>query len=207
MFLLKGIVIGMFVSFPIGPLGLLSIQRTINKGWKIGFISAVGAAASDLIYSSLAILGISFIDNFVNKHRCVISGLTGILFVIVGISILSSGAGKIKNKEDKEGEGIHPFFVHFFMGLSNPMTFLIFYVIFTKIGIYVEGGTFLQHIIFVILIFVGSSIQWLITTNLIEESKKKYKFECFIFIDKIIGIVIILFGVFSIIKGTTRFYL
>lgn len=195
----------MFVSFPIGPLGLLSIQRTINKGWRIGFISAVGAAVSDLIYSSLAILGVSFIDNFVSKYRCAISGLTGILFVIVGVNILSSAVRKIKIKEDTEGERIHPFFIHFFMGLSNPMTFLIFYAIFTKIGVYVEGGTLLQHIIFVILIFVGSSIQWLITANLIEQSKKKYKFECFIFIDKIIGIVIILFGIFSIIKGIVTY--
>ncbi len=205
MLLLKGIIIGMFVSLLIGPLGLLSIQRTINKGWKIGFFSAVGAVASDLVYSSLAILGISFIDGFVYKHRYIINGLTGILFLVVGINILSSGVEKKTVKECTEDDRIHPFFVHFFVGLSNPMTFLVFFSIFTKIGIYGYEATLLQHIMFVISIFVGSSIQWLITTNLIERSKKNYKFENFIFIDKIIGTGIILFGVFSIIKGITKF--
>ena len=205
MLLLKGVTIGMLVSLPIGPLGLLSIQRSINKGWKIGFLSAIGAVTSDLAYSSLAILGISFIDDFVNKHMYIISGLTGILFLIVGINILSSGVEKRKVKEEVEGERIHPFFVHFFMGLSNPMTFLIFFSIFTRIGIYVDEYTLQQHIIFVLSIFAGSVFQWLITTNLIDGSKRNYKFESFIFIDKIIGIVIILFGIFSIVKGIIRF--
>ena len=205
MLLLKGIIIGVFVALLIGPLGLLSIQRTINKGWKIGFFSAVGAVTSDLVYSSLAILGISFIDDFVNKHRCIINGLTGILFLVVGINILSSGVEKRKAKEDIEGERIHPFFVHFLVGLSNPMTFLIFFSIFTKIGIYVGEETLKQHIIFVVSIFAGSSIQWFITTNLIDRSKKNCKFESFIFMDKIIGTIIILFGTFSIIKGIMRF--
>lgn len=205
MFLLKGIIIGILVSLPIGPLGLLSIQRVINKGWKIGFLSAIGAIASDLIYSSLAVLGVSFIDEFVNKHRCLISGLVGILFLIVGINILSSGVEKRKMKADIEEERIHPFFVHFFMGLSNPMTFLIFFAIFTKIGIYVDEKTWLYHVFFVISIFAGSAIQWLITANLIEKSKKIYKYESFIFIDKIIGTVIILFGMCGILKGIIRF--
>ena len=205
MFLLKGIIIGILVSLPIGPLGLLSIQRVINKGWKIGFLSAIGAIASDLIYSSLAVLGVSFIDEFVNKHRCLISGLVGILFLIVGINILSSGVQKREMKEDIEGERIHPFFIHFLMGLSNPMTFLVFFAIFTKIGIYGDERTLLYHLIFVISIFTGSAIQWLVTSNLIEKSKNKYKFESFIFIDKIIGTVIILFGIVSILKGIARF--
>jgi threonine/homoserine/homoserine lactone efflux protein len=205
MFLLKGVIVGMFVSFPVGPLGLLSIQRSINKGWKIGFFSAVGAVTADLVYSSLAILGVSFINDFVNIHRYLINGVTGILFLIVGINILSSGIERIKLKEDIEEEKIHPFFKHFLIGLSNPMTFLIFFAIFTKIGIYVDDGTRLQHMLFVISIFLGSSFIWFITTNLIEKYKKKYKFECFIFIDKIVGTVIIIFGIFSILKGIIRF--
>ena len=202
--MLKGFIIGMLVSLPIGPLGLLSIQRTINKGWKIGFLSAIGAVTSDLVYSSLAILGISFIDNFVIKHRFFINGLTGILFLIVGINILSSGVEKGELKEDIEGERIHPFFVHFLMGLSNPMIFLIFFAIFTKMGIYVDEVTLPQHALFVISIFVGSTIQWYSITNLIDKSKKHYKFENFIFIDKIIGTVIILLGIFSVLKGITK---
>ena len=202
--LIKGIIIGMFVSLPIGPLGLLSIQRTINKGWKTGFLSAFGAVTSDLIYSSIAILGISFIDEFIKRHRFLLTGLTGILFLIVGINILISGIEKRKMKDIGEEGPIHPFFLHFLMGLSNPMTFIIFFAIFTKVGIYVDDKNMLQHVFFVLSIYVGSTIQWFITANVIDRTKKKFKLDSFIFIDTIVGIVIIIFGVVSILRGIIR---
>lgn len=204
MSLIKGIIIGMFVTLPVGPLGLLSIQRTINKGWKTGFLSAVGAAASDLIYSSIAILGISFIDEFLKRHRFLITGLTGILFLVVGINILISGIEKRKVKEVNDESSIHPFFIHFLMGLSNPMTFIIFFAIFTKVGIYVDERNMLKNIVFVLSIFTGSTLQWFITANIIERTKKKFKLDSFIFIDTIVGVVIILFGVASILRGIIR---
>lgn len=204
MLLLKGFIIGMLASLPIGPLGLLSIQRTLNKGWKVGFFSAVGAITSDAVYSSMAVLGLSFIDDLLKKHRHLISHATGVLFLIVGINILMSGIEKTRTKEVKEVETIHPFILHFLMGLSNPMTFIIFFAFFTRMGIYVIQKDFMQQIMFIVSIFIGSSTLWLIITNVIERSKKRYKFDSFIFIDKIIGTIIILFGVFSILKGIMR---
>lgn len=205
MYLLKGLIIGMFVSLPIGPLGLLAIQRTLKKGWKVGFLAAVGAVTSDVFYSTIAILGISFIDDFIKRHRHMINGLTGILFLIVGINILISGVEKRKTGEISEYGKVHPFFTHFLMGLSNPMTFIIFFAIFTKVGIYVEEKNMIQSIMFIISIYLGSCTLWLVTTNIIDRSKKDYKFESFILMDKILGAAIMLFGVFSVLRGTFRF--
>ena len=46
----KGIVIGVLVSAPMGPIGMLCIQRTLNKGRWHGFVTGLGAALSDVIY-------------------------------------------------------------------------------------------------------------------------------------------------------------
>lgn len=202
MYLLKGLLIGMFVALPVGPLGLLSIQRTLRKGWRVGFLSAVGAITSDVFYSSIAILGISFMDDFVNKHRHLINELTGILFLIVGINILISGSEKRKTEEIPKYTKVHPFFTHFLMGLSNPMTFIIFFAIFTKVGIYAEEKNIMQNITLIAAIFLGSCSLWLATSSIIEKSKKSFKFENFILMDKILGAAIMLFGLFSVVKGT-----
>ena len=45
----KGIVIGVLVSAPMGPIGMLCIQRTLNKGRWHGFVTGLGAALSDLL--------------------------------------------------------------------------------------------------------------------------------------------------------------
>lgn len=201
MYLLKGFIIGMFVSLPVGPLGLLSIQRTLKRGWKIGFLSAVGAITADMFYSSIAILGISFIDNFIEMHRNLINGLTGILFLVVGINILISGVQKGKTEEIPEYAKVHPFFTHFLMALSNPMTFIIFFAIFTKVGIYAEERSLIQNISMVASIFLGSFSSWLVIASVVEKSKKSFKYESFLIMDKILGAIIMLLGVFSVLRG------
>ena len=60
-FIFKGILIGIIASAPMGPVGILCIQRTLNKGRWYGFITGVGAAISDIIYALTVGLGMSFI--------------------------------------------------------------------------------------------------------------------------------------------------
>ncbi|NLZ35708.1 MAG: LysE family transporter [Clostridiales bacterium] len=198
---ITGIIIGIFVTLPVGPLGLMAIQRTIKKDWKTGCLAGIGAALSDMFYSSIAVLGASFIDEFINKNKYFISGTTGIIFLIVGINILMSGIEKSKLKELPKEEGMHPFFIHFLLGLSNPMTFIVFITVFAAMGVSIDNTELFKNVIFVISIFIGSCILWLVTSNIVEKTKSRLKFESFIFIDKLIGAVIVIFGICGIFKG------
>lgn len=199
--LIKGVFIGMMVSFPIGPLGIMSIQRTINKGRRIGFLSGVGAAASDIVYSLCAVFGLSFIDEFINKHKYLINNITGLLFLILGIKIYISTIGNKVVLEDKKRFEIHPGISSFLLGLSNPMTFLIFITIFTKMGLKLNAEDVSNNLLFILSIFTGSSILWFIVCNLINNSRKNLKIETFSLINKIIGASIALFGIYSIFIG------
>lgn len=58
----KGIIIGVLVSAPMGPIGMLCIQRTLNKGRWHGFVTGLGAALSDVIYAALTCLGMGVCD-------------------------------------------------------------------------------------------------------------------------------------------------
>ena len=57
----KGVIIGMLASAPMGPVGILCVQRTLNKGRWYGFVTGVGATASDLFYALITGLGMSFV--------------------------------------------------------------------------------------------------------------------------------------------------
>ena len=61
----SGLLIGIFISAPMGPIGMLVIQRTLNKGRRMALFTGVGAALSDLTYSLLTGLGLSFITDFI----------------------------------------------------------------------------------------------------------------------------------------------
>ena len=63
----KGILIGVLASAPMGPVGILCINRTLKKGRWFGFVTGVGAAFSDLIYAVLTGVGMSFVIDFVKN--------------------------------------------------------------------------------------------------------------------------------------------
>ncbi len=199
--IIKGIIIGMIVCFPIGPLGILSIQRIINRGWKVGFFSGLGAAVSDIVYSSTAVFGTSFIDNIICKHKSLINGITGVLFLIIGLKIFFNAIKNKEVKEESKKEILHPAFSNFLLGLSNPMTFLVFLTIFTKVGMKINTEDVAQNILFIVSIFLGSMIFWLLISNLINKSKRNFKIETFYRINKVIGTVITIFGVYSVTLG------
>lgn len=202
MIIIVGIIIGIIVVFPIGPLGIIALQRTINRGWKIGFFSGVGAAVSDLVYSSAAIFGISFVDGFIIRHKYLINQITGTLFLIVGINIFINASVNKDIEEEERKEIMHPALSNFLLGLSNPMTFLIFLSIFTKMKL--ENGELLHNVILVISIFTGSVLFWIITSKFVNNSKRNFKIETFYMINKVIGVIISLLGMYSILKGILR---
>ncbi len=63
-FLLKGLLIGFTVAAPVGPIGILCINRTLSKGRLTGFVSGLGAASADAIYGCIAAFGLTFITSF-----------------------------------------------------------------------------------------------------------------------------------------------
>lgn len=211
-FMLKALIIGVIVAIPVGPLGLLAVQRTMSKGRKMGFLSGVGAAASDMVYSTSAVLGMGYIEIFLQRHKCLINCVTGVLFLIVGTSIIMKTKKNRQVKKEKNNnkvladeELIHPAFTHFIMGLSNPMTFLVFVVIFAKMGVDCSGNGIIKNMLFILGIFTGSCILWLITITFVKYSKKDIKPKNIFLVEKLIGIIIVLCGSISVLKGLIRF--
>lgn len=66
---LKGILIGIIASAPMGPVGVLTIQRTMNKGRWYGMVTGLGAAVSDLIYALITGLGMSFVMDLITSPQ------------------------------------------------------------------------------------------------------------------------------------------
>ena len=64
--LVKGFLIGIIVSAPLGPVGVMCIRRTLNKGRWHGFLTGVGASVSDIVYALVTAYGMSFVFDFIN---------------------------------------------------------------------------------------------------------------------------------------------
>ena len=81
----KGFIIGVVVSAPLGPVGVLCIQRTLNKGRWYGFITGLGASLSDIAYALLTGYGMSFVFDYVNKNIFYLQLFGSIMLLAFGI--------------------------------------------------------------------------------------------------------------------------
>jgi len=66
---IRGLVAGLIIAAPVGPVNLLCIRRTIEKGWRSGMISGLGAALADTAYGAIAGFGISLVIHVSDQRR------------------------------------------------------------------------------------------------------------------------------------------
>ena len=77
---LRGLILGFAIAAPVGPIGLLCIQRTLNNGRVTGLVSGLGAATADAIYGAIAAFGLSLLTAFLVQQQMWL-GLAGGLFL------------------------------------------------------------------------------------------------------------------------------
>ena len=64
---MKGFIIGIIVSAPMGPVGILTVQRTLNKGRREGLATGIGAVGSDFLYAIITGYGMSFVVDIIEN--------------------------------------------------------------------------------------------------------------------------------------------
>ena len=133
--LIKGFIVGVVVSAPMGPVGVLCIQRTLNKGRWYGFVTGLGAALSDIIYALITGYGMSFVVEFIENPQ------TLYYFQLIGSAMLfgfglytfrSNPAQNIRPISANKGSLIRNFVTAFFVTLSNPFIILLFIGLFAR---------------------------------------------------------------------------
>ncbi len=67
--ILKGFLIGICASAPIGPIAILVVQKTLSKGHKAGFVTGMGACLVDTVFAVIALFALAFAQNFMEVHK------------------------------------------------------------------------------------------------------------------------------------------
>ena len=86
----KAFLIGLLVSAPMGPINMLVIQRTLNRGWRHGFVTGLGAMLSDLIYAVITLVGVSFVADFFDEYEQIIQVVGSIVLFFFGLKVYMS---------------------------------------------------------------------------------------------------------------------
>ena len=198
----RGIAIGMLISAPMGPVGMLCIQRTLDKGRRAGFFTGVGAALSDLFYCLLTGFGLSFIEEFLKENSDVIQLVGSGVLIAFAVYIFKKNPAKSLNK--KVPEQISPkknILGGFLFTFSNPLILFLIVGLFARFNFLMPEIKFIPYIFGFIFIFVGALIWWWIVTFGIDKVRSHFNIRSMWLINRIIGFIILLFAIVGIVTS------
>ena len=207
-FIFKGLLIGIIASAPMGPVGILCIQRTLNKGRWYGFITGIGAAVSDTIYALIVGLGMSFImgplQNPTYKLILQISG--SVLLLLFGLYCFKSNPMKKVHQSGKtKGSIFHNGLTAFLVTFSNPLIIFLFMACFAQFAFVQPGQTF-EMIVGFACIPAGALLWWYGLTWLIDRIRGKFDVNGILIINKVIGSIVILFSIIMLLGTVFNLY-
>jgi threonine/homoserine/homoserine lactone efflux protein len=192
--IIKGIIVGISVSAPLGPLGILCIQRTINKGFLSGFFTGLGAAFADILYASIAGFSISIIAEFLASNQLIIRAFGGLVVSVVGVFIFRSNPVKQIRKQKAQRRGYFSDSLSgFLITITNPLTIVVFGAVFASLGLD-ESSTFKMISIALISIFAGALLYWMSLTIVVNVFRKRIRLRNLYWINKVTGVLVFVFG-------------
>jgi len=160
-FLLKGIVVGIVIAVPVGPVGVLCVRRTILEGRLAGFVSGLGAATGDAIFGIIAAFGLTFVSDWLVSYEQWLRGAGGCyLLYIGGRAFAAEPPAELESDHDPETL-LRDFVSTFVLAVTNPITVLAFLGIFAAIGLGGTRATFGHASVLVLGVWVGSLLWWL----------------------------------------------
>ncbi len=193
---LRGLLIGISIAAPVGPIGVLCIRRTLSYGKLTGFLSGLGAASADMLYGAIAAYGLTVVTNLLFDNAFWLRLIGGYFLLYLGIKTFLEKPADHAAQATQSGL-FSAYLSTFFLTITNPMTILSFAAIFA--GTMFIGKTS-SPLMLVAGVFVGSAAWWLTLSFGVGLMRDRLTMNHMAMINRISGSIIAMFGVIAIFK-------
>lgn len=205
--LLYGAIIGALISAPMGPIGMLVIQRTLSKGRWPAFFTGLGAGLSDLVYCLLTGLGISFITDLIETHQFILQITGGVVLAAFGLYLFTKNPTRsLKRAGDNQSSSFFTDFgTGFLLTFSNPLILFFIIGLFARFN-FIEPEFGIYHFIAAYFaIFAGAVIWWYLVTTLVNILRARFNVRSLWLVNRIIGSVLIAMAVIGAILAINKY--
>jgi threonine/homoserine/homoserine lactone efflux protein len=194
---LRGAAAGFIIAAPVGPVNVLCIQRSLEKGWRAGIVSGLGAASVDTLYGGIAGFSISLVIQFLIREQFWIRVIGGILLIGIGIAYYFKEP-RLLTAEKKEVATHSDFVTTFLLTATNPTTVLSFLAVLAMLGMGQQRPLW-QTSLLVGGIFCGSMTWWIILASGANMLRDKVTDTAMVWLNRIGGIAIGSFGLLNLL--------
>ena len=188
-----------------GPVGVLCVQRTLNKGRWYGFITGIGAAVSDMIYAAITGYGMSYVmDVLSNQQTKMYLQIVGsVMLLLFGLyTYRSDPTKKIHNSGNGKGSLWHNGVTAFLVTFSNPLIIFLFLACYAQFAFVMPNHPFEMFVGFLSIVF-GALLWWYGLTWLIDKIRGKFDANGIKIINQFIGAVVVLCSIIMFL-GTVK---
>lgn len=197
-FLLKGILIGLLFGVPVGAVGTMAAQRAFRYGFGAGLKTGLGSSVADCLYAVCGAFGLTFVTDFLLKYQTVIHAVGGMLILAMGLQLVLKKEEQT-HLEEQAGGGMKMFLSSFAVGITNPAAILTFLFAFSYFGITGKTGI-INGIQLVAGVFIGTCIWWCLLSAAVVYARKRTGNRSFRYMNRIFGIILVLFGAAIFVK-------
>ncbi|MBR4566433.1 MAG: LysE family transporter [Prevotella sp.] len=205
-FISKGLLIGMIASAPMGPVGILCVQRTLKKGRWYGFVTGVGASISDIIYAAITGFGMAFVMDFVNNdtNRFYLQIAGSLMLLAFGwYTYRTDPTRKMHQSGQEKGTLTYNLVTAFFVTLSNPLIVFLFMALYAQFAFVLPNHPF-EMLVGFMSIVGGALLWWWGLTWLVDKIRMKFDEFGIRLINQVIGVLVIIGSVIMLLGTTTN---
>jgi threonine/homoserine/homoserine lactone efflux protein len=197
-FLLKGVIVGVAIAAPVGPIGALCIRRTLSEGRIAGFISGLGAATADASYGCIAGFGLTTISTWLIRGQFWLQLGGGVFLIFLGARTLWTKPPE-PAPAPARASLLSAYLSTGLLTLANPMTILSFVAVFAGLGLGSAPG-YAAAVALVSGIFAGSALWWLTLSGLVATLRAQLIGRWLNFINQACGVLIGAFGIWALVS-------
>ena len=185
-----------------GPVGVLCLQRTLNKGRIFGLVTGIGAALSDIIYALITGFGMSFVMDFINNsHNLFILQLVGsVMLLFFGIYTFRSNPRRsFRPVSKKKGTLVQNFVTSFLLTFSNPLIIFLFIALFARFAFVSEGVLVFEAVTGYLAIALGALAWWFGITFFVNKVRTQFNLRGIWILNRIIGGIVMVVSALGLV--------
>lgn len=192
-----GLIAGILLSMPFGPVNLLGLQRAVERGFFGGMAAGLGIMLGDGLIALGAALGVKSISGAIRDYRTLVQIVGGLALLIAGLRLYYApvtistdvAADKVRYK-DYIGEVPQMFL----LTITNPGAVLSGVAIYGGVSTFVEVESHIDALTMVAAVMGGSFLYWFFASEWISRVRHQLDSVKLGRINRIAGLILIAFG-------------
>ncbi|MDE6418805.1 MAG: LysE family transporter [Duncaniella sp.] len=200
--LMKGALVGLLISAPMGPIGMLVIQRTLSRGRHPALFTGMGASLSDIIYCMLTAFGFSFVTGFIETHQSLLQLVGSLVLAVYAVYLFFSNPSRVLKAGVPVSNGfLREFATGFFLTFSNPLILFLIIGLYARFNFPGPDPTFYHYSVGFAGIVAGALGWWAGVTWFVDKVRAHFNLRSMWLVNRILASVILVMGAVGIVTA------